>query len=199
MLWRQIAVYPIPQVLEISDSKKLLAIYNDLSARLRTVVDVELRLLQKVFDNRTMAEMAHRRLTNENDSPVNGEAFHAGSLTIAHPKRGSCGSTGDSPDSASALRSHPLQSWISDSNNNNNTIITVRKPLSRSDTTEQLAAMTAPPAVSSVSCGGSAAGAVGSGGFRSRTNSLHVPMSLLVRPKLLWKVSKSTQVKYVSK
>ena len=190
------------QVLEISDSKKLLAIYNDLSARLRTVIDVELPLLQKVVDERMAVETAHRQLTASNESPVNGETLHTGSLTIPHSKFGYSSSAGGSPDSASTLRLHPLHQWNGDSNNNNNNNNTnavngMRKISSVSSAFEQLAMIPTRqvPVASVNSTGGSER--EGSGQFRSRTNSLHVPKSLLVRPKLLWKVSPcfSTKIK----
>lgn len=156
---------------------------------MRTVIDVELPLLQKVIDERMAVEKAHRHLTTGNESPINGDTFYVGSLTIPHSKVGYSSSAGGSPDSASSMKSHPLHRWNGDSNNNTNTVSGMRKISSTSNALEQLAAIPTQQVPVTVVSGAGGYEREGSGQFRSRTNSLHFPKSLLVRPKLLWKVS----------
>jgi hypothetical protein len=181
------------QVIEINDPKKLMAIYDELSARLTTVVEFELPILQKDIDQRTSAEMTHHRQRHASDVPqivieyvttVAGPTVSGTSVTSSTSQR-SMASIGN-PDGSSVTRPLLQQPSIEQSATGGGLLTKMLgKSISKSPSAEVLSSMSSPPLAMAAAAGR------GDGSRSSRGSSAlqgNVPMSLLVRPKLLWKV-----------
>jgi hypothetical protein len=181
------------QVIEINDPKKLMAIYDELSARLTTVIDFELPLLQKDIDERTSTEATHHRQRHASDVPqivieyittLESPTINGTSVTSSTSQR----TTASNPDGSTVNRPLLQQPSI-ESVASSGGLLTkmLGKSISKSPSAELPLATSTTPSSTAAAAGG------GDGSRSARGTSVsqgsNLPMSLLVRPKLLWKVS----------